>query len=141
LHKFTPWMCEEGRGRILITGPIAGYSPGPYLAVYNGTKAFLDNFSYGLRREIAGTGVTVTCLMPGVTDTEIFKKAKMMDTPMGQTKHKDNALDVALTGYPAAMAGRGSVVYGFKNKLQVLAGSILPQSWTAEAHRAMAQPR
>jgi short-subunit dehydrogenase len=58
-------MRSQGEGRILITGSIAGFMPGSYQAVYNGTKAFLDSFSYALREELKYTGVTVTCLMPG----------------------------------------------------------------------------
>ncbi len=58
-------MRAQGEGRILITGSIAGFMPGCYQAVYNGTKAFLDSFSYALREELKDTGVTATCLMPG----------------------------------------------------------------------------
>jgi uncharacterized protein len=140
LRKFARDMCAHRRGHILITGSIAGFVPGTYQAVYNGTKAFIDNFSYALRHEIKGKGVTVTCLMPGATETEFFKTAGMMDTPIGQSE-KDSALAVALTGYAAMMRGDGSVVHGFKNKLQSAAGSILPQGWMAEAHRMQARPQ
>jgi short-subunit dehydrogenase len=71
-------MRQRGDGRILITGSIAGYMPGSYQAVYNGTKAFLDSFSYALREELKDTGVTVTCLMPGATETEFFRRADMI---------------------------------------------------------------
>ena len=73
-------MRAQGEGRILITGSIAGFMPGSYQAVYNGTKAFLDSFSYALREELKDTGVTVTCLMPGATETEFFRRADMLDT-------------------------------------------------------------
>jgi uncharacterized protein len=139
LQKFARDMCRHRRGHILITGSIAGFVPGTYQAVYNGTKGFIDNFSYALRHEIKDKGVTVTCLMPGPTETEFFKTAGMMDTPIGQSQ-KDSALAVALTGYAAMMRGDGSIVHGFKNKLQSAAGGILPQSWMAEAHRMQAQP-
>ena len=71
------------QGRILITGSIAGFMPGTYQAVYNGTKAFLDSFSFALRDELKDTGVTVTCLMPGATETEFFERADMLDTKVG----------------------------------------------------------
>jgi uncharacterized protein len=139
LRRFACDMCERQRGHILITGSIAGFVPGTYQAVYNGSKAFIDNFSYALRREIKDKGVTVTCLMPGPTETEFFKTAGMMDTPIGRSE-KDSALAVALTGYNAMMRGEGSIVHGLKNKLQSAAGGLLPQSWMAEAHRMQAQP-
>jgi uncharacterized protein len=139
LHEAAREMAKRGRGRILITGSIAGVIPGTYQAVYNGTKAFIDNFAYALRHELNGTGVTVTCLMPGATETEFFKKAGMMDTPVGKAE-KDDALDVALTGFGALMSDKGSVVYGLKNKLQVAAARVAPQGWLAEAHRMQAQP-
>jgi len=65
-------MRARHKGRILITGSIAGYIPGTFQAVYNGTKAFIDSFSYALRNELKDSGVTVTCLMPGATETEVF---------------------------------------------------------------------
>jgi short-subunit dehydrogenase len=139
LQKFARDMVSRGAGRILITGSIAGVIPGTYQAVYNATKAFVDNFSYALRHEIGDKGVTVTCLMPGGTATEFFEKAGMMDTPIGQAE-KDDALDVALVGFGALMSNKGSVVYGLKNKLQVAAARVAPQGWMAEAHRMQAQP-
>jgi short-subunit dehydrogenase len=91
-------MRERGRGRILITGSIAGFVPGTYQAVYNASKAFLDSFSFALRAELKDTGITVTCLMPGATETEFFARADMLDTKVGQGK-KDDAADVARTGF------------------------------------------
>src|SRR5215218_9930767 len=73
-------MRARRAGRILITGSIAGFIPGAYQAVYNGTKAFIDSFSFAIRNELKETGVTVTCLMPGATETEFFERADMMDT-------------------------------------------------------------
>ena len=76
-------MRAAGQGRILFTGSIAGFMPGTFQAVYNGTKAFIDSFSFALREELKDTGVTVTCLMPGATETEFFERADMMDTKVG----------------------------------------------------------
>ncbi len=132
-------MRERGRGRILITGSIAGLVPGSFQAVYNGTKAFLDSFSFALRNELKDAGVTVTCLMPGATDTEFFERADMTDTKVGQGK-KDDPADVALTGFKAMMKGEGDVVAGFKNKLQAAVAAVTPQSALAEMHRGMAEP-
>ncbi|MBV9211683.1 MAG: SDR family NAD(P)-dependent oxidoreductase, partial [Acidobacteria bacterium] len=74
IQKIGRDMRARGQGRILITGSIAGFMPGTYQAVYNGTKAFLDSFSFALRAELKDTGVTVTCLMPGATETEFFER-------------------------------------------------------------------
>ncbi len=139
LQKFARDMVKRREGRILITGSIAGFVPGAYQAVYNGTKAFIDSFSYALRHEIADTGVTVTCLMPRASETPFFEKAGMADTPIGRAQ-KDDPLDVALTGFAALMSGQGSVIHGLKNKLQVAATRVAPQSWMAEAHRMQAEP-
>ena len=87
-------MRARKRGQILITGSIAGFIPGTYQAVYNASKAFLDSFSFALRAELKDSGVTVTCLMPGATETEFFARADMLDTAVGQGK-KDDAADVA----------------------------------------------
>jgi uncharacterized protein len=65
-------MQTRGQGRILLTGSIAGFMPGAFSAVYNGTKAFINSFSFALRNELKDTGVTVTCLMPGATETDFF---------------------------------------------------------------------
>ncbi len=140
IHKIGNQMRARGQGRILITGSIAGLMPGSFQAVYNGTKAFLDSFSFALRNELKDTGVSVTCLMPGPTDTEFFERADMMDTKVGQQKKKDDPADVAKTGFEAMMKGEGDVVAGLKNKLQAAIAAVTPQSQLAEMHRRMAEP-
>lgn len=132
-------MRARGRGRILITGSIAGFTPGTFHAVYNATKAFLDSFSFALRGELRDSGVTVTCLMPGATDTAFFERAGLMDTKLGQSK-KDDASDVARQGYDAMIHGDGDVVTGWHNKLQTAIASVTPASWLAEQHRKQAEP-
>ena len=79
-------MRARREGRILITGSIAGFMPGTFQAVYNGTKAMLDSFSFALRAELKDSGVTVTCLMPGATETDFFERADLMDTKVGTQK-------------------------------------------------------
>ncbi len=139
LHKLAPRMKERGAGRILITGSIAGFMPGTYQAVYNASKAFLDSFSFALRHELKGSGVTVTCLMPGATETEFFERAGMMDTSVGQAD-KDDAAMVARKGFEAMMAGEGDVVTGWQSKLQAAIAHITPAGVLAELHRKMAAP-
>ncbi len=133
-------MRSQGRGRILITGSIAGFMPGTFHAVYNGTKAFLDSFSFAIRNELKDTGVTVTCLMPGATETDFFERADMLDTKVGQQK-KDDPADVAKTGFEAMMKGEGDVVSGWMNKLRSAIALITPSDMLAEQHRKMAEPK
>ena len=132
-------MRNRGAGRILITGSIAGFMPGTFQAVYNGTKAFIDSFSFALRAELKDSGVTVTCLMPGATETDFFERADMMDTKVGQSD-KDDPADVARVGYDAMMRGDGDVVSGWKNKLQSAIANVTPAGMLAEQHRGMAAP-
>jgi short-subunit dehydrogenase len=139
IQKIGREMRDRGEGRILITGSIAGFIPGTYQAVYNGTKAFLDSFSFALRHELKGTGITVTCLMPGATETDFFERADMMNTKVGTSK-KDDPADVAKTGFEAMMKGTGDVVTGWQNKLQSAIANILPAGVTAEMHRSKAEP-
>jgi short-subunit dehydrogenase len=132
-------MRARGQGRILITGSIAGFIPGTYNAVYNGTKAFIDSFSFALRAELKDTGVTVTCLMPGATETPFFERADMLDTKVGQ-QEKDDPADVARVGFEAMKNGDGDVVSGLKNKIQSAVANVTPASVLAEQHRKMAEP-
>jgi len=140
IHKVGRQMRARGRGRILITGSIAGFMPGSFQAVYNGTKAFIDSFSWALRNELKDTGVQVTCLMPGVTDTEFFERADLMDTDVGTTDKKMDPAKVARIGFKAMMDGEGDVVAGMKNKLEVAMANVTPSAVLAEQHRKMAEP-
>jgi short-subunit dehydrogenase len=139
IHKVARDMRRDGKGRILITGSIAGFIPGTFQAVYNGTKAFLDNFSFALRAELKDTGITVTCLMPGATETEFFERADLMDTKIGQEKKMDPA-DVAMQGYEAMMAGKGEVITGWMNKMRAAISSLMPAGVMAEQHRGVTEP-
>lgn len=132
-------MRKRNSGRILITGSIAGFLPGSFQAVYNGSKAFMHSFSFALRNELKDTNVTVTCLMPGPTDTRFFERAGMLDTKFGQDE-KDDPADVARTGYDAMLNGEGDVVSGWKNKIQASLANVTPANILAEQHRKMAEP-
>jgi short-subunit dehydrogenase len=140
IHRVGNQMRARGGGRILLTGSVAGFMPGTFQAVYNGTKAFIDSFSWALRNELKDTGITVTCLMPGVTDTEFFERAGLMDTKVGQDEHKMDPAEVAKIGFKAMMDGEGDVVAGLKNKLQTAIASVTPAAVLAEQHRKMAEP-
>lgn len=132
-------MRDRHDGKILILGSIAGFMPGTFQAVYNGTKALLDSFSFALRAELAGSGVTVTCLMPGATETEFFERADLMDTKIG-TQKKQPPDEVARTGFDAMMRGDGDVVAGWQNKLRAAMAHVMPSGTLAEMHRKEAAP-
>src|SRR5579871_3543804 len=118
-------MRARRDGRILITGSIAGFTPGTYQAVYNGTKAFINSFSFALRAELEDTGVTVTCLMPGATETDFFATAGLLDTKLGASE-KDDPADVAKVGFDAMVNGEGDVVAGLKNKVMTTIAKVTP---------------
>ena len=139
IHKVGRDMREQGEGKILITGSIAGYIPGSYQAVYNGSKAFIDSFSYALREELRNTRITVTVLMPGPTETEFFERAELMDTKVG-VQEKDDPAKVAKDGYDAMLAGEGGVVSGWQNKMQVAAAGIMPPERMAKKHTELTEP-
>ncbi len=140
IHHVGNAMRARGEGHILITGSIAGFMPGAFMAVYNGTKAFLNSFSFALRNELKGTGVTVSCLMPGPTNTEIFARGDMLDTSMARDVPKEDPAKVARTGYEALKKGEGDVVSGWSNKIQAALANVTPAPMLAEMNRKLAEP-
>jgi short-subunit dehydrogenase len=133
-------MTARGEGRLLFTSSIASTMPGTYQAVYNASKSFVQSFALALREELADTGVTVTSLMPGPTDTEFFERADMLDTRVG-AGDKDDPADVARDGFEALMAGEERVVSAsLSTKLQGRGGRFVPDSVKAKLHGRMAEP-
>lgn len=140
IHRVATGMLQRNQGRILITGSIAGFMPGSFQAVYNGTKAFIDSFAAALRNELKDTGLTVTCLMPGPTDTEFFARADLLDTQFAKDAQGVDPADVAKAGFKAMMEGEADVVAGLKNKLQTIMAKVTPSQVLAEQHRKKAAP-
>ena len=133
-------MVERGQGRILFTSSIAAIMPGPFEAVYAASKAFIHSFSSALRNELKDTGVTVTSLMPGPTDTNFFHRAGMDDTKVGAGE-KDDPAQVAKQGFEALMAGEDAVIAGsLKTKLMGNVSKVLPDTVKAEQHRQLTEP-
>lgn len=135
-------MVARGRGRILITASVAGTMPTPLQAVYGATKAFDLSFAASLRHELRDTGVTVTALLPGPTDTEFFERSDMEDTKAAEKAEQNDPADVAKDGFDALMAGKDRVFGATKlgTKLQGAAARFMPESVKAEQHRKMAEP-
>jgi short-subunit dehydrogenase len=138
--RIIPDMVARKSGRVLITASIASTSPSPYHAVYGATKAFDLSFAEGIRNELKDSGVSVTALQPGATDTNFFERAGMEDTPVGRSK-KDDPADVAAQGFAAMMAGKDSVIAAsFKSKAMGLANEILPETVKANMSAKQAKP-
>ncbi|MFJ8160048.1 SDR family NAD(P)-dependent oxidoreductase [Streptomyces sp. NPDC096136] len=133
-------MVERDEGSVLITSSIASTMPGSFQAVYNASKSFLQSFSQAVQNELKDSGVTVTALMPGPTETDFFRRADMGDTKVGR-QDKDDPADVARQGLDAMESGDDKVVAGsLKTKAQELLNKVLPDALKAEGHRRMAEP-
>jgi len=133
-------MMARNTGKILNLSSIAGKVPGPYQAVYHGTKAFVHFFSEAIRSELKGTGITVTSLLPGATDTDFFSKADMERAKIVQEGDLADPADVAKDGYQALMEGKDMVISGFKNKMQVAQSHIIPDRVATEKMGKQQEP-
>jgi len=139
IHRIGGEMRRRGEGRILITGSVAGLAPGTLQAVYNASKAFLDSFAVALDNELKDSGVTVTCLMPGPTETEFFERAGLTDTRLG-TEPKADPAEVARVGFDAMMKGELKAIAGLRNRLRVAVSHVVPDARLAGQHRKTTAP-
>lgn len=133
-------MVARGRGRILFTSSVVARMPSPFQAIYGASKAFVQSFGQALRNELKDTGVTVTTLLPGPTDTEFFERADLMDTRLG-TSDKDDPALVAEQGFKGLMDGEGNVLGGsLKSRSMGLSGNVTPDAAGAEMNRKLNEP-
>lgn len=140
-HLYLNDMLVRGNGKILNLSSIAGKIPGPWQAVYHGTKAFIQSFTEAIRSEVKEKGITVTALLPGATDTDFFNKADMNDSKVVQDKSKlSDPADVAKDGYDALMNGDDMVISGWKNKAQIAMSNITPDQTVADMMNKMQGP-
>lgn len=139
LYRLVPRMKMQDSARILITGSIAGFMPGAYQAVYNASKAFLNSFSYAIRNELKDTGVTVTCLMPNITESNFWKRAGTLDTKAGAGE-KDSPDKPARAGWEAMMKGEGEASPGLKATLQKEMLRVTPYDKSAEMNAEYMRP-
>ena len=137
---YLPEMLQRKEGKILNLSSIAGKTPGPYQSVYHGTKAFIQSFTEAVRSECKDTGVTLTALLPGKTDTDFFNKAQMQDSKMMEQSGSAPA-DVAKDGYEALMAGEDMVISGFKNKAMVAMSNVTPDHLVADGMKMQQEPK
>lgn len=139
-HRLLPAMVARGQGKVLVTSSIAALIPGTFQAVYNASKSFVHSWAEAVRNELKDTGVTVTALQPGATETNFFHRAGLDDTQVGASK-KDDPADVAKDGFEAMLAGKDHVIaHSFKNKLQGVLAEVAPEPFKAAQHRKMAEP-
>jgi short-subunit dehydrogenase len=130
-------MVERGSGRVLITSSIVAYGPSPRLAVYSGTKAFLHAFAEAIREEIAGSGVTVTALMPDLTQTNFFERAHVDPDSLSAREPKADPATVARLGYQAMLKGEDHVVAPrFPTRIKAAVANLLPDRLLTKITRA-----
>lgn len=134
-------MLERKAGKILNVGSMAGEVPGPWQAVYHGTKAFVHSWSEGLREELKDTGITLSILVPGATDTDFFDKADMKDSKIYEKGNLSDPAKVALDGYKGLMNGEHKIVSGWKNKAMVGLGQVMPDPLMAKNMRKQQEPK
>ncbi|MDQ3292309.1 MAG: SDR family oxidoreductase [Bacteroidota bacterium] len=137
---FLKEMVARNEGKILMVSSIGGELPGPLQSVYHATKAFVTSFTEAIQNEIKETNITITKLLPGVTDTDFFNKAEMTEAKMVKEGSKADPAEVAKDGYEALMAGKLEIISGLKNKAMVAASKVMPDSMVAENLHQQAKP-
>ncbi len=133
-------MVARDSGKLLFTSSIAATMPDPFEAVYGATKVFLRWFGEALREELKDTGIGVTVLMPGVTDTNFFNRADMLDTKAGAMENKDDPATVAKAAFDALGSDKDKVLPKAKNKIMGAVADLLPDALAAKAHRGLSEP-
>jgi len=134
---FLPVMRERGRGRILNVGSVAGFQPGPMMATYYATKAYVNSLSQALANELRGTGITVTCLCPGPTETEFTAVAGMHPGRAFSVGHRMTARQVAEAGVRGMDRGKVLVIPGGRNRLVIFLQRFAPRAVVVRAVRWM----
>ncbi|HMS34757.1 MAG TPA: SDR family oxidoreductase [Ignavibacteria bacterium] len=132
-------MLKKNSGRIMNVASTAAFQPGPFMAMYYATKAFVLSFSEAVAEELSGTDVTVSCLCPGPTETEFQNRAGIKETKMMSGKRFTvmTAAEVALTGYKEMMKGKKIIIPGFANKAGTFFVKILPRKIISKVTRSM----
>lgn len=138
---FLPGMVARGRGRVLNVGSVAGFQPGPLMATYYATKAYVNSFSQALSNEVQGTGVTVTCLCPGPTDSEFVKASGMDEAKHFSVGKVMAARPVAEQGVSGMKRGKALVIPGTRNWLLIFGQRLVPRGWVVRIARWMQEKR
>lgn len=133
---YLPQMVAKRNGRILNVASTAAFQPGPFMAVYYASKAFVLSFSEAIAEELKGTGVTVTCLCPGATATAFAERASLSDSLLFK-RGTAKAADVAREGYAGVMKGKRLVVTGTRNRFMAKLVRFVPKSWVLRSVRGL----
>jgi len=126
--RFLPGMIARGRGGVLNVGSITGYAPGPNMSTYYASKAYVRSFTAALAAEVSGTGVTVTCLSPGVVRTAFFERCAVGQTRLFKLAPRSNAPETAESGWRGFRAGKPLVIPRLVNRIIVAASVLLPDA-------------
>jgi short-subunit dehydrogenase len=138
---YLPAMISAGNGKIMNVASTAAFQPGPLMAIYFATKAFVLSFSEAISNELAGTGVIVSALCPGPTASDFQERAKMQNSGLVKGKKMMDARTVAETGYRGLMAGKTVVIPGLGNKLLTQSLRLSPRSVVTKMVRRMQEER
>jgi uncharacterized protein len=139
--RFIRGMVVRGRGGVLNLGSITGYAPGPNMALYYASKAFVNSFSAALAIELAGTGVTVTCLAPGIVMTPFFERCPEAQTWMFNLMPQSNVLDIAKAGWRGFKTGKCMITPNWRNKSALAMSKLLPRRAVLQFVGFMQRPR
>jgi hypothetical protein len=138
--RFLPGMVARRRGGVLNVGSITGYAPGPNMAVYYASKAYVRSFTAALGVELAGTGVTVTCFSPGVVRTAFFERAAVGKSRLFKLMPRSNAPETAEVGWRAFRAGKRLVIPGLTNQIILSVCRLLPDAVVLRLISALQRP-
>lgn len=138
--RFLPGMVARGRGGILNVGSVAGYTPGPGMAVYYATKAYVNSFSEALAAEVTGTGVTVTCLAPGPVRTAFFARAAADESQMSKLLPRADAPETAEAGWRGFRAGKRLVIPRLTHRIAAIICTLLPNAILLRLVAALQRP-
>jgi short-subunit dehydrogenase len=138
--RFLPGMIARGRGGVLNVGSITGYAAGPNMAVYYASKAYVNSFSASLASEVAGSGVTVTCLTPGVVRTAFFARCSVGQTRLMKLMPRSRVADTAEAGWRAFKAGKRVVIPRFVDRVILAFATLLPNSVLLRLMSALQRP-
>ncbi len=139
--RFLPEMVARGRGGVLNLGSITGYAAGPNMATYYASKAYVNSFSAALAEETAGSGVTVTCLAPGVVRTAFFERCAVGQSRLMKLMPRSSAASTAEAGWRGFKAGKPLVIPRLINRFSVGVCELLPKSLIVRFVGALQRPR
>ena len=138
--RFVPGMVARKRGRILNVGSITGHVPGPNMAAYHASKAYVRSFTAALAEELKGTGVSATCLVPGIVISPFFLHTGFNKTRLAKLMPRSTARDVATAGWRALQNGRTTVMPGLWNRLIIAACGLVPRELLLRLIATLQQP-